>query len=79
MGGVQTEQFTYDPVGNRLSSIDNSPWSYNTDNELTGFGATQMTYDANGNMTADSSAGSTLSYDFENRLASFVTSSEITR
>ena len=67
--------FTYDPVGNRLSSIDNSPWSYNTDNELMGFGATQMTYDANGNMTADSSAGSSLSYDFENRLASFVTSS----
>ena len=67
--------FTYDPVGNRLSSIDNSPWSYNTDNELMGYGATSMTYDANGNMTADSSAGSTLSYDFENGLASFVTSS----
>ena len=67
--------FTYDPVGNRLSSIDNSPWSYNTDNELMGFGATQMTYDANGNMTADSSAGSSLSYDYENRLASYTTAS----
>ena len=75
VGGVQTEQFTYDPVGNRLTSIDNPTWTYNTDNELTGFGATTMTYDPNGNMTADSSAGSTLTYDFENRLASFVTSS----
>ena len=75
VGGVQTEQFTYDPVGNRLTSIDNPTWTYNTDNELTGFGATTMTYDANGNMTADSSAGSTLTYDFENRLASYATAS----
>ncbi len=75
VGGVQTEQFTYDPVGNRLTSIDNPTWTYNTDNELSGYGATNMTYDANGNMTADSSDGSSLSYDFENRLASFVTSS----
>ena len=67
--------FTYDPEGNRLSSIDNSPWSYNTDNELTGYGATSMTYDANGNMTSDSSASSTLTYDFENRLASYTTAS----
>jgi YD repeat-containing protein len=75
VSGIQKEQFSYDPVGNRLSSIDNSPWSYNTDNELMGYGVTSMTYDANGNMTSDSSSGSTLTYDFENRLASFVTSS----
>ena len=77
VGGVQTEQFSYDYVGNRLSSIDNPTWSYNTDNELTGYGATSMTYDANGNMTgwSDSSGSHTLTYDFENRLASFVTSS----
>ncbi len=75
MNGVQTEQFTYDPVGNRLTSIDNPSWTYNTDNELTGYGATTMTYDANGNMTFDSSDGSTLTYDFENRLASYTTAS----
>jgi YD repeat-containing protein len=39
VSGTNTESFTYDPVGNRLSSIDNSPWNYNTDNELTGYGA----------------------------------------
>jgi RHS repeat-associated protein len=38
-----------------------------------GYGVTSMTYDANGNMTSDSSAGSTLTYDFENSLASYAT------
>ncbi len=77
VGGVQTEQFTYDPVGNRLTSIDNPSWTYNTDNELTGYGVTSMTYDANGNMTgwSDSSGSHNLSYDFENRLASYTTAS----
>ncbi len=71
--------FTYDPVGNRLSSIDNPTWTYNTDNELMiiGNNVTSMTYDANGNMTGwtDNSGSHALTYDFENRLATFITGS----
>ncbi len=79
VSGTNTESFTYDYVGNRLSSIDNSPWSYNTDNELTGYGATTLTYDANGNMIVlyDGSVSHNLTYDFENRLASYDTASDL--
>ncbi len=34
-GGSTTESYTYDPVGNRLTDLGSSSWSYNTSNELT--------------------------------------------
>jgi RHS repeat-associated protein len=71
-GGSTTESYTYDPVGNRLSNLSSSGWSYNSANELgsrTGF---NYTYDNNGN-TLTSVAGSnttTYAWDYENRLTS---------
>jgi len=66
------ETFTYDSVGNRLSSPDTAdPWRYNTNNELTGFDDTEFEYDANGNMTRKTTGideATTYVYNTENRL-----------
>jgi RHS repeat-associated protein len=71
-GTNTTESYTFDPVGNRLSSLSVSPYSYNTSNELTSTPSTTYTYDANGNTTAktDSTGTTTYSWDYENRLSS---------
>jgi RHS repeat-associated protein len=60
------------PVGNPLSSLGASPWSYNSSNELTGNSAASFTYDNNGNMLSKSSpnSASTYAWDFENRMTS---------
>jgi YD repeat-containing protein len=65
-----TESYTYDPVGNRLSNLTSSGWSYNTSNELTSRPTVSYSYDANGNTTSktDSTGTTTYSWDFENRL-----------
>jgi len=67
------ETFTYDSVGNRLSSPDTAgPWRYNPNNELTGFDDTEFEYDANGNMTRETTGideTTTYVYNTENRLA----------
>jgi RHS repeat-associated protein len=70
--GASTESYTYDPVGNRLSNLSGSAWSYNTSNELNSRPGASYTYDANGNTTSktDSTGTTTYSWDFENRLTS---------
>jgi len=67
-----TESYTYDPVGNRLSSLGVSPYAYNTSNELTSTPSTTYTFDNNGNTTSKTDSTGTTQYtrDFENRLSS---------
>ena len=71
-GANTTESYTYDPVGNRLTSLGSATWSYNTSNELNSRPSYSYTYDNNGNtQTMVNSSGTTTYYwDFENRLAS---------
>ena len=71
-GSTTTESYTYDAVGNRLSSLNVSPYSYNTSNELTSTPNATYTYDYNGNtLTKTDSNGSTnYAWDYENRLTS---------
>jgi len=53
-GTNTTESYTYDPVGNRLSSFGVSLYGYNTSNELNSTPTTSYTYDHNGNTTSKS-------------------------
>jgi len=71
-GTNTTESYTYDPVGNRLSSLGVSPYSVNSSNQLTSTPATNYTYDYNGSTLTSTSGSNTTSYvwDFENRLTS---------
>src|SRR5579883_1743577 len=71
-GATTTESYTYDPVGNRLSSLGVSPYSVNVSNELSSTSNASFTYDNNGNtLTKTDSTGTTnYSWDFENRLTS---------
>jgi len=71
-GTTTTESYSYDAVGNRLSSLGVSPYSYNTSNELTSKPGVTYTYDNNGNTLTkvDSTGSTTYTWDFENRLSS---------
>jgi len=73
-GGTTTESYTYDPVGNRLSSLGVSTYSNNSSNELTSTPSASYTYDNNGNMTSktDSTGTTNYTWDYENRLATVV-------
>ena len=66
-GGYTTESYSYDPVGNRLTSSGVPNYSYNASNELTSNSNESYTYDANGNTLTDAS-GRSFTWDFENRL-----------
>ena len=70
-GGSTTESYSYDAVGNRLSSSGVPTYSYNPSNELTSTSSGSYTYDANGNTLSDAS-GRTFTWDFENRLTQAV-------
>jgi RHS repeat-associated protein len=70
-GTTTKESYTYDLVGNRLSSLNVSPYNYNSSNELTSTPSGSYTYDANGNTLSDPS-GKSYSWDFENRLTQAV-------
>jgi RHS repeat-associated protein len=70
-GGSTTESYSYDPVGNRLSSMGTPSYSYNSSNELTASSAGSYTYDANGNTLSDAQ-GRSYTWDFENRLTQVV-------
>jgi len=70
-GSTTKETYTYDLVGNRLSSLGVSPYSYNSSNELTSLPTLTYTYDNNGN-TKTKSDGTQYSWDFENRLTQVV-------
>jgi RHS repeat-associated protein len=65
-------KYTYDAVGNRLSSLGVSPYNVNTSNELTSTPSTTYTYDYNGNTLTKVTGSNTTSYawDFENRMSS---------
>ena len=67
-----SEAYTYDSVGNRLTNLDNSPWTHSTSNELTARPGVTYTYDGNGNATTktDSTGSTQYTWDFENRLTS---------
>ena len=72
-GGSTTESYTYDKVGNRLSSITSAVNQYNSSNELTSDATFTYGYDNNGNMTSktDANAATTgYTWDFENRQTS---------
>ncbi len=65
------EAFTYDTVGNRLTSTDTtSAWEYNQNNELGGYDDVSFEYDPNGNLIKKT-VGSVVTsyvYNIENRL-----------
>lgn len=68
--GPQDQQWNLDALGNWTTiTSDGTPESrtHNALNELTGVGATPLSYDANGNMTQDE-AGRQLQYNAWNRL-----------
>ncbi len=70
------EAYTYDAVGNRLTSADvQGDWTYNQNNELIGYDAVSYEYDGNGNVIGktDSTGVTTFSYDIDNRLVQLVT------
>ncbi|HEY2461557.1 MAG TPA: hypothetical protein VGI16_12150 [Candidatus Acidoferrum sp.] len=71
-GTNTTESYSYDPVGNRLSSLGVASYTNNISNELTATSNATYTYDANGNTLTkiDSSGTTTYAWDFENRLTS---------
>ena len=68
---LPNEAFTYDPVGNRLTSKGiEGAWSYNANNELEHYDAVSFRYDANGN-TVERAAPSGVSryeYNAEDRM-----------
>ena len=68
-GASTTESYSYDAVGNRLSSLGVNPYSYNASNQLTATPSGSYTYDNNGNTLTDPS-GKSYTWDFENRLVS---------
>jgi RHS repeat-associated protein len=69
-GTSTTESYSYDLVGNRLSSLGVSPYQYNTSNELTSTPLATYTYDANGNTKTKTDATGATSYTWDpnNRL-----------
>jgi RHS repeat-associated protein len=64
-GASTTESYSYDPVGNRLSSSGVSPYSYNSSNQLTSTPSTSYTYDHNGNTTSKTDASGTTNYTWD--------------
>ena len=65
------EAYTYDQVGNRLTSSGVSDWNYNANNELTGYDNASYIYDDNGNMVRKTGASKIVNYIYntENRLS----------
>ncbi len=71
-GATTTESYTYDPVGNRLSSLGVSSYTNNSSNELMTTSNASYGYDNNGNTATknDSTGITTYAWDYENRLTS---------
>ncbi len=70
-GNVTSESYSYDLVGNRLSSSGVPTYNYVSSNELTSSSNGSYSYDANGNMLTDAN-GKSYIWDFENRLTQAV-------
>ena len=68
---ISYTKYSYDAVGNRLTSLSQS-YAYNTSNEMSSNATATFTYDNNGNtLTKTDSTGTTqYAWDFENRLTS---------
>ena len=73
-GSSTTESYSYDSVGNRLSSLGMSPYAYNSSNELTSTPNASYTYDHDGNTLTkvDSSGTTTYNWNSDNQLTSVV-------
>jgi RHS repeat-associated protein len=71
-GASSTEAYTFDFVGNRLSSLAVPSYSYNSSNEITAAGSSAYAYDNDGNTLTkvDGTGTTTYTWDFENRLTS---------
>ena len=68
---IDDEGFSYDPVGNRLTSTATTgTWSYNDNNELQGYNGVTFTYDDNGNTIGkiDATTVWTYTYNVEDRM-----------
>ena len=66
----QMDFFSYDPVGNRLTSANNRSYAYGPANQLVSENGTTYSYDKNGNLAQKTTTTEITSYswDFENRL-----------
>lgn len=71
-GSSTTESYSFDPVGNRLSSLGVSSYTNNSSNELTSTSTATYTYDNNGNTLTkvDSTGTTSYAWDYENRMTS---------
>ena len=67
---ASNESYSYDRVGNRLSSAAEPSWNYDANNRLLSYDGVTYNHDNNGNRTARTTTSSLTeySYDFENRL-----------
>jgi YD repeat-containing protein len=70
-GSTTKESYTYDIVGNRLSSLGVTPYTYNTSNELMSTPSVSYTYDNNGSVLTKSD-GTQYTWDYENELTQIV-------
>jgi RHS repeat-associated protein len=68
----ETDSYTYDPVGNRLS-LNATSYTYDDADQMLTAGGTSYGYDANGNQTGR--GADTFTYDHENRLTQAVINS----
>ena len=59
---LPVESFSYDKVGNRLTSVDALNWTYNQNNALIGYDGVNYMYDQNGNTTSKNESGQITSY-----------------
>lgn len=69
--------YNYDAVGSRTTAVDGGAVSYTTNamNQYTAVGGIGYSYDANGNLTGD--GANIYQYDYENRLVSVATPTEV--
>jgi RHS repeat-associated protein len=72
VGGNLAESYSFDAVGNRLTSLDPASYTYNSSNQLTATSSATYAYDSNGNTTSktDTNGNTYYTWDYENRLAS---------
>jgi large repetitive protein len=67
---TEDEAYTYDPLGNRLTSTAHTNWVYDDNNRLQSFGLASFSYDNMGNLINKNVAGedNTFMYTVDNRL-----------
>jgi len=67
---LSAESYSYDPVGNRLTSATANNWTYNPNNELQSYNGVSFQYDLNGNTTqkTDNGAIQNFLYNEDDRL-----------